>query len=116
MGVLDGVKVIEVAGIGPGPFAAMVLADMGADVLRVDRPAGGPRALQIGNPGKDVLARGRRSVALDLKSPEGLRGPARPRRRAPTCCSRATGPASPSGSASARTSATPATSASSTAA
>ena len=71
MGVLDGVKVIEVAGIGPGPFAAMMLADMGADGLRVDRPAGG-RGLSIGNASKDVLARGRRSVALDLKSPEGL--------------------------------------------
>src|SRR4051794_6714507 len=71
MGVLDGVKVIEVAGIGPGPFAAMMLADMGADVLRVDRPSGG-RGLSIGNASKDVLARGRRSVALDLKSPEGL--------------------------------------------
>jgi alpha-methylacyl-CoA racemase len=71
MGVLDGVKVIEVAGIGPGPFAAMMLADMGADVLRVDRPAGG-RGLSIGNASKDVLGRGRRSVALDLKSPEGV--------------------------------------------
>ena len=71
MGVLDGVKVIEVAGIGPGPFAAMMLADMGADVLRVDRPAGG-RGLSLGNTDKDVLARGRRSVALDLKAPEGL--------------------------------------------
>jgi alpha-methylacyl-CoA racemase len=71
MGVLDGVKVIEVAGIGPGPFAAMMLADMGADVLRIDRPAGG-RGLSLGNASKDVLARGRRSVALDLKSPEGL--------------------------------------------
>ncbi|GAA4796076.1 CaiB/BaiF CoA-transferase family protein [Actinomycetospora chlora] len=71
MGVLDGVKVIEVAGIGPGPFAAMMLADMGADVLRVDRPAGG-RGLSLGDPTKDVLGRGRRSVALDLKSAEGL--------------------------------------------
>jgi alpha-methylacyl-CoA racemase len=70
MGVLDGVKVIEVAGIGPGPFAAMVLADLGADVVRVDRPAGG-RGLQMGSPGTDVLARSRRSVALDLKAPEG---------------------------------------------
>ncbi|WP_433783809.1 CaiB/BaiF CoA transferase family protein [Actinomycetospora sp. CA-101289] len=71
MGVLDGVKIVEVAGIGPGPFAAMMLADMGADVLRIDRPAGG-RGLSLGNETKDVLARGRRSVALDLKSPEGL--------------------------------------------
>lgn len=70
MGVLDGVKVIEVAGIGPGPFAAMVLADLGADVIRVDRPAGG-RGLQMGNPATDVLARSRRSVALDLKATEG---------------------------------------------
>jgi alpha-methylacyl-CoA racemase len=70
MGVLDGVKVIEVAGIGPGPFAGMVLADMGADVLRIDRTAGG--GLQLGDPAKDVLARGRRSAALDLKSAEGV--------------------------------------------
>ncbi|MHC1562113.1 CaiB/BaiF CoA transferase family protein [Actinomycetospora sp. C-140] len=70
MGVLDGVKVIEVAGIGPGPFAAMMLADMGAEVLRVDRPKGG--GLSLGDPRKDVLGRGRRSVALDLKSDEGL--------------------------------------------
>ena len=85
MGVLDGVKVIEVAGIGPGPFAAMVLADLGADVVRVDRPAGG-RGLQMGSPGTDVLARSRRSVALDLKAPEGRELAARPRperRRAP---------------------------------
>ena len=72
MGVLDGVKVIEVAGIGPGPFAAMMLADMGADVLRIDRPAAGGRGLSLGNASKDVLGRGRRSVALDLKSSEGL--------------------------------------------
>ena len=80
MGVLDGVKVIEVAGIGPGPFAAMVLADIGRR-RAARRPARrGPRALRSATPSKDVLARGRRSVALDLKSPEGLRGAARPRR------------------------------------
>lgn len=71
MGVLDGIRVIEVAGIGPGPFAAMVLADLGADVVRIDRPAGG-RGLQLGDPTLDVLARSRRSVGLDLKSPDGL--------------------------------------------
>ncbi|MFC5064993.1 CaiB/BaiF CoA transferase family protein [Actinomycetospora atypica] len=70
MGVLDGVKVLEVAGIGPGPFAAMVLADLGADVLRIDRSKQG--GLQLGDPSKDVLNRSRRSVALDLKSPEAV--------------------------------------------
>ena len=71
MGPLQGVKIIEVAGIGPGPFAAMLLSDMGADVVRVDRASnamGGDPA----NPPADVLNRGRRSVALDLKSPEGV--------------------------------------------
>jgi alpha-methylacyl-CoA racemase len=71
MGPLQGVKIIEVAGIGPGPFAAMLLSDMGADVVRVDRASnamGGDPA----NPPADVLGRGRRSVALDLKSPEGI--------------------------------------------
>ena len=71
MGPLQGVKIIEVAGIGPGPFAAMLLADMGADVVRVDRASnamGGDPA----TPPADVLGRGRRSVALDLKSPDGI--------------------------------------------
>jgi alpha-methylacyl-CoA racemase len=65
------VKVVEVAGIGPGPFAAMMLADMGADVIRVDRAAnvmgGDPAA-----PPADVLNRGRRSIGIDLKSPAGV--------------------------------------------
>ncbi len=112
MGVLDGVKVIEVAGIGPGPFAAMVLADLGADVVRIDRPAGG-RGLQMGSPATDVLARSRRSVALDLKAPDGLEL-CSTSSGAPTSSSRGTGPASPSGSGSDPTSASPATSASST--
>ena len=80
MGPLAGVKIIEVAGIGPGPFAAMMLADMGADVIRVDRAAnamGGDPDV----PPADVLNRGRRSVALDLKSPEGVAVAARPGRR-----------------------------------
>jgi alpha-methylacyl-CoA racemase len=71
MGPLSGLKIIEVAGIGPGPFAAMMLADMGADVVRVDRAdkaAGGDPA----NPPADVLNRGRRSIAIDLKSPDGV--------------------------------------------
>jgi alpha-methylacyl-CoA racemase len=71
MGPLAGSKIIEVAGIGPGPFAALMLADMGADVIRVDRAAnamGGDPDV----PPADILNRGRRSVALDLKSPEGV--------------------------------------------
>jgi alpha-methylacyl-CoA racemase len=69
MGPLEGLRVIELQGIGPGPFCAMMLADMGAEVIRVDRTgaAGGlPRAERY-----DLLARGRRSIRLDLKSPEG---------------------------------------------
>jgi alpha-methylacyl-CoA racemase len=65
MGALSGVKVIELAGIGPGPFASMLLADMGAEVVRIDRAA---------NVGRDAVAprfattlRGRRNIALDLK-------------------------------------------------
>lgn len=69
MGPLEGVKIVEIAGIGPGPFAAMMLADMGAEVLRVDRT--GAVAERHGVPG-DLLNRGRRSVAVDLKHPEGV--------------------------------------------
>lgn len=66
-GPLTGLRVIELAGIGPGPFAAMMLSDMGAEVLRIDRAdATGAEA-----PLWDVFARGRRSVGLDLKVPEG---------------------------------------------
>ena len=68
MGPLAGVKVIEIAGIGPGPFCGMMLADMGAEVTRIDR-AGGGLGGAIPN---DVLNRGRRSVAVNLKSPEGV--------------------------------------------
>ncbi|GAA4255561.1 CaiB/BaiF CoA-transferase family protein [Dactylosporangium darangshiense] len=69
-GPLRGVRVVELAGIGPGPFAAMLLADLGADVVRVDRPGPG---LPIGPPpGSDLVNRGKRSVAADLKTPAGL--------------------------------------------
>jgi alpha-methylacyl-CoA racemase len=70
-GPLDGVKIIEIAGIGPGPFCAMMLADMGADVIRVDRSQnvhGGDPA----TPPSDVLNRGRRSIGVDLKNPDGV--------------------------------------------
>ena len=63
-GPLAGVRIVEMAGIGPGPFCGMVLADLGADIVRVDRP-GAPA------PSRDIVARGRRSVGLDLKSDEG---------------------------------------------
>lgn len=71
MGPLSGLKVVEVAGIGPAPFAAMMLSDMGADVIRVDRlenSVGGDPAA----PPADIFNRGRRSIALNLKSEGGL--------------------------------------------
>jgi alpha-methylacyl-CoA racemase len=71
MGPLQGIRVVEIAGIGPGPFAAMMLADMGADVLRVDRaqsvPASPPAEASF-----DLLNRGRRSVGIDLKHEKGV--------------------------------------------
>jgi len=68
-GPLAGLRVVELAGIGPGPHAAMVLADLGADVVRVERPQGGgvPGAPVVG----DQMLRGRRSIVLDLKDPAG---------------------------------------------
>ncbi len=69
-GPLTGLKVIEMAGIGPGPFACMLLADLGADVIRVDRPGGGN--LGATDSPADVLQRGRRSIAVNLKSSEGV--------------------------------------------
>lgn len=70
MGPLSGVRVIELAGIGPGPFAAMMLADMGADVVRVDR-AGAVHGGDPEAPPADIMNRGRRSIGVDLKSDEG---------------------------------------------
>ncbi|MER7872394.1 CaiB/BaiF CoA-transferase family protein [Streptomyces solisilvae] len=69
-GPLAGVRVLELAGIGPGPFAAMVLGDLGADVVRVDRP-GGPRGPRM-DPDFDLANRNKRSVLLDLKSEENV--------------------------------------------
>ena len=65
-GPLSGLKIVEFAGIGPGPFCGMLLSDLGADVVRIDRKGQGR-----GSPA-DVTARGRRSVALDLKNPESI--------------------------------------------
>ncbi|EPJ40143.1 putative Alpha-methylacyl-CoA racemase [Streptomyces afghaniensis 772] len=67
-GPLTGVRVVELAGIGPGPFAAMLLADLGADVVRVDRPGGPGLAI---DQAYDVTNRNKRSVVVDLKSPDG---------------------------------------------
>jgi len=70
-GPLDGIRIVEFAGIGPGPFAGMMLADHGAEVIRVDR-ASGARGGSQPVTSKDVLARGRKSIAIDLKSAEGV--------------------------------------------
>src|SRR5512142_338093 len=69
-GPLRGVKVVEIAGIGPGPHACMILADLGADVIRVERPGGAGTA--GGDRRTDLLTRGRPSVALDLKNPAAV--------------------------------------------
>ena len=66
-GPLSGVKIIEFAGIGPGPFCAMLLSDMGADIIRIDRKGAGS-----GFGVKDVTSRGRRSIAFDLKKPDSV--------------------------------------------
>ncbi len=71
MGPLEGLRILEIAGIGPGPFAAMMLSDMGAEVLRVDRLQ--PSGIASGQtPAFDILSRGRRSAAVDLKHPDGV--------------------------------------------
>ena len=71
MGVLSGYRVIELAGIGPGPMCAMLLSDMGADVLRIDRMADAGLGIAMDQK-YSLLNRGRRSVAFDLKKPEAI--------------------------------------------
>src|SRR5580658_1758289 len=66
-GPLTGVRVLELAGIGPGPFCAMMLADQGASVLRIDRPGAGDPQLQ-----RAFMNRGRQSAVLDLKHPRAV--------------------------------------------
>ncbi len=71
MGPLAGVRIVEMAGIGPAPFCAMLLADMGADVIRIDRPV----AVDLGfalDPRHDLLNRSKRAAAIDLKAPGGV--------------------------------------------
>src|SRR3954469_15012261 len=71
MGPLSGIRVLEFEAIGPAPFAGMLLADMGADVLLVDRPSASDLGLKRER-WYDVMLRGKRSVTLDLKSPQGV--------------------------------------------
>jgi alpha-methylacyl-CoA racemase len=71
MGPLAGKRIIEIAGIGPGPFAAMLLSDLGAEVIRVER-AGAVRGPTPDKPAGDVSLRGRRNIAIDLKHPDGV--------------------------------------------
>src|SRR5579859_7345984 len=74
MGPLEGVRIVELAGIGPAPFCAMLLSDMGAEVIRIDRAANVGN--DIGREGEDprfgLLQRGRRNIAVDLKNPAGV--------------------------------------------
>ena len=70
-GPLQGIRILEIAGIGPGPFAGMMLADHGAEVIRVSRPTHGRVELGAAA-GKDILLRSRRTIEVDLKSPDGI--------------------------------------------
>lgn len=67
-GPLSGFRILELAGIGPGPFCGMMLADMGAEVIRIDRPGGNPSSAI----GHEVLFRNRKAIAINLKSPDGV--------------------------------------------
>jgi len=71
-GPLAGLKVVEFAGIGPGPFCGMLLADLGAEVVQIDRPSGAMAAYNVADHRRNILNRGRRSVVLDLKKPDEL--------------------------------------------
>jgi alpha-methylacyl-CoA racemase len=71
MGALTGIRVVEMAAIGPVPFCGMMLSDMGADVVRIDRLGDAPTPFAV-DPRQDVIGRGRRSIGVDLKNPAGL--------------------------------------------
>jgi len=71
VGPLQGIRIVEFQGIGPGPFCGMMLSDMGADIVRIDRAAN-VRGGDPAQPPTDILARGRRSIGLDLKAAEGV--------------------------------------------
>ena len=69
MGPLRGIKIVEIVGIGPAPHCCMILSDMGAEIIRIDRPSGNKVG---GTDEAAILNRGRKSIALDLKTPEGV--------------------------------------------
>ena len=66
-GPLDGVRVLDLTGLGPGPYCAMLLGDLGADVIRVERPGSG----RFREPEKFIPHRSRRSIVIDISKPEG---------------------------------------------
>ena len=74
MGPLHGIKIVEFAALGPAPMGAMILADLGAEVVRIERklPPGARPGSELFDPALDILNRSRRVVTLDLKKPEGL--------------------------------------------
>ena len=98
-GPLHGLRVVELAGLGPAPFAAMLLADLGADVIRVDRPG---RSSWPADPQLDLLQRGQAVASSSTSSRPTASSSSARLAGAPTCSSRGTGPASPNGSVSAR--------------
>ncbi|MDB5816474.1 MAG: Alpha-methylacyl-CoA racemase [Rhizobacter sp.] len=71
-GPLAGLKVVEMVGLGPGPFCAMMLADMGADIVRIDRPRPADASKAITSNPKDITVRGRPTITLDLRQPAGV--------------------------------------------
>lgn len=70
-GPLSGVKILEIESIGPVPFCGMLLADLGAEIIRIDRATSSAYLLPL-DPKFDIVSRGRRSIAVDIKSPEGI--------------------------------------------
>ena len=93
MGVLSGYRIVEFAGIGPAPMAAMLLSDMGAEVLRIDRVEESHLGILMEHR-YNLLCRGRRSVAIDLKHRGGQGGGAQAYRRQPRSRSKDSGPGS----------------------
>ena len=95
-GALDGIRVIDVTQVMAGPFCAMLLADLGADVIKIEPPDGDSTRRMAGAVGTDspsfnAVNRGKRGVVVNLKTPEGALW-SRASRALPTSCSRTTGP------------------------